>query len=143
MHIYGKGKGEERLERLIGQSALQNKVFLKGFTNNVKQTIQDCHLLLQCTLIDAMPLSVVEAMAMAKPCVVSNVGDMPVWVSNGINGFVCNDITEAGIDETIERCWQQKNNWATMGKNAFDIFIKKYPQPYEEKIADIFIKYIL
>ena len=80
---------------------------------------------------------------MAKPCVVSKVGDMPVWIKDGVNGFVCNEISAGGIDVTLENCWQQKNNWEKMGKNAFDVFIKKYPQPFEEKTADIFIKYIL
>ena len=56
---------------------------------------------------------------------------MAVWVKDGINGFVCNDLAIDTLDQTLEKCWQQKNNWAAMGKNAFDTFIKKYPQPYE------------
>ena len=143
LHLYGKGKDREMLEKLIIKSGLENKIFLKGFTSNIKQTLQNCHLLLQCTRIDAMPLSVVEAMAMARACVVSKVGDMPVWVEDGVNGFVCDAVTAAGIDEALEKSWQQKDNWAMMGKNAFDTFIKKYPQPYEEKIADILGNYFI
>jgi glycosyltransferase involved in cell wall biosynthesis len=142
LYLYGKGKDKEKLEKLIIEQDLENKVFLKGFTTNIKQTLLDCHLLLQCTLIDAMPLSVVEAMATGRPCVVSQVGDMPVWVEDGVNGFICPAVTIEGIDEVMENCWQQKNNWAAMGKNAFDTFIKKYPQSYEEKIADILSNYI-
>ncbi len=142
LHLYGKGKDKEMLEKLIQQCNLENKVFLKGFTTNIKQTLQGCHLLLQCTRIDAMPLSVVEAMAVGRPCVVSKVGDMPVWIEDGLNGFVCNDVTVQGIDETLEKCWLQKNSWEQFGKNAFDSFSKKYPQPYEKKTADILCKYI-
>ena len=142
LHLYGKGKDKVMLENLIRESGLENKVYLQGFTSNIKQTLQQCHLLLQCTRIDAMPLSVVEAIAMARPCVVSTVGDMPVWVKDNFNGFVCNNITEQGIDETLEKSWQQKHNWAVMGKHAFETFIKKYPQPYEEKIAEILSNYI-
>lgn len=140
--LYGKGKDKEKLHKLIIELGLENKVLLKGFTTNIKQTLLDCHLLLQCTLIDAMPLSVAEAMATGRPCVVSKVGDMPIWVEDGVNGFVCNEVSEKGIDEVLENCWQQKNNWALMGKNAFETFLKKYPQPYEEKIADILNSYI-
>ena len=142
LHLYGKGKNKAMLEKLIAASGLENKIFLKGFTSNIKQTLQNCHLLIQCTLIDAMPLSVAEAMAMARPCVVSTVGDMPAWVEDGKNGFVCDDVTVAGIDEAMEKSWQQKDNWASMGKKAFDTFIKKYPQPYEEKIAETLESYI-
>jgi len=142
LHLYGKGKDKQKLEKLIIESGLETKVFLKGFTTNIKQTLLDCHMLLQCTLIDAMPISVVEAMATGRPCVVSKVGDMPAWVEDGVNGFVCPVVTAEGIDETLEKCWQQKNNWAAMGNNAFETFIKKYPQPYEEKIAEIFNSFI-
>jgi glycosyltransferase involved in cell wall biosynthesis len=141
LHLYGKGKDEEKLQKLIKKCGLENKVFLKGYTANVKQTLKECHLLLQCTRVDAMPLSVVEAMAMARLCVVTNLGDMPVWINDGENGFVCNDLTEIEIDCTLENCWLQKNKWPLIGQNAFDTFTKKYPQPYEKKIADILENY--
>ena len=142
LHLYGKGKDKEMLEKLIGDAELENKILLKGYTNNIKRSLQDYHVLLQCTRIDAMPITVVEAMAMARPCVISNVGDMPVWIEDGVNGFVCMEVSVQGIDAALENCWQQKNNWAAMGKNAFDTFIKKYPQPYEEKITEILSNYI-
>ena len=143
LHIYGKGKDKEKLEKLIIELGLEGNVFLKGFTTNIKQTLFDCHLLLQCTLIDAMPLSVVEAMATGRPCIVSKVGDMPVWVEDGVNGFICPAVNVEGIDKVMENCWQQKNYWPAMGKKAFETFIKKYPQPYEEKIAEVLNRFIL
>lgn len=79
---------------------------------------------------------------MGRPCIVSKVGDMPVWVEDGENGFICAAVTVEEINDVMEKCWQQKNNWAAMGKNAFETFIKKYPQPYEEKIAEILSIYI-
>ena len=142
LHLYGKGKDKEKLEKQIIELRLEDKIFLKGFTTNIKQTLVNCHFLIQCTCIDAMPLSVVEAMATGRPCVVSNVGDMPAWIEDGVNGFICDAVSAEGIDKAMEKCWQQKNTWALMGKNAFETFIKKYPQPYEEKIADILSIYI-
>ncbi|MBK9532258.1 MAG: glycosyltransferase [Chitinophagaceae bacterium] len=76
---------------------------------------------MQCTLIDAMPLSVVEAMAMARPCVVSNVGDMPAWIKDGISGFICKDITEAGIEQHSKTAGNKKTTgkcWAKMPLNV-------------------------
>ncbi len=142
LHLFGKGKDKPMLEKQISDAGLETKILFKGYTNDIKLTLQDYHLLLQCTRIDAMPITVVEAMAMARPCVVSKVGDMPVWVEDGVNGFVCNEVTVQGIDEVLERSWQQKANWETMGKVAFETFQKKYPQPYEEKIAEILNNYI-
>ncbi len=137
LHLYGRGRDGEKLKKLIRDKDLEHKVFLKGFTTSIKQTLFDCHVLLQCTLIDAMPLSVVEAMASGRPCVVSTVGDMPAWIENNVNGFVCQQVTPEGIDQTLEQCWQQKSNWPALGSTAFETFLKKYPQPFEEKVADV------
>ena len=122
LHLYGKGKDKEMLEKLIHELGLDDKIFLKGFKANSKQILQNCHLLLQCTFIDAMPLSVVEAMAMARPCVVSNVGDMPAWIKDDINGFVCSAVSKEGVDVTLEACWQKKDSWQKMGEMAFKTF---------------------
>jgi glycosyltransferase involved in cell wall biosynthesis len=137
LHLYGKGKDEAQLAQLIRQYGLQQKIILKGFTTAIKTVLEQCHFVLQITHIDAMPLTVVEALAMARPCVVSNVGDMPQWVTPGYNGFVCPAATEKDIDEVLETCWQQQCNWPALSTHAFETFCKKYPQPYEEKMTTL------
>lgn len=137
LHLYGRGKDEEMLRNLIAAYGLQEKVFLRGFTDNVQQTIAGCHLLLQCTYIDAMPISVVEALAMARPCMVSNVGDMPVWIKDGFNGIVCNNISTESLEETLETCWNHRHKWPEMAENAFQVFSQKYPIPYEPETSSL------
>jgi glycosyltransferase involved in cell wall biosynthesis len=139
LHLYGSGKDEAALMKLIADNSMQDKIALKGFTENVAAVLEQCHWVLQITHIDAMPLTVVEAMAMARPCIVSNVGDMPQWIQHNHNGFVCNTATIPDIDNVLEQCWQQQGQWAAMGQNAFTTFIKKYPQPYEEKMAALLL----
>jgi glycosyltransferase involved in cell wall biosynthesis len=135
LHLYGKGKDEALLAQLIQQHGLQQKIIIKGFKADIKTVLLQCHLVLQITHIDAMPLTVVEALAMARPCIVSNVGDMPQWITPGHNGFVCPTATEKDIDEVLETCWQQQHKWPTLSIHAFETFYKKYPQPYEEKMT--------
>ena len=43
------------------------------------------------------------------------------------------------LPETVDG---QHANWAAMGKAAFETFIKKYPQPYEKKIADVLNRFM-
>jgi len=135
LHLYGRGKDEAVLQNLIAGCGLQEKVVLKGFSKDVPGVLRNCHFLFQVTHIDAMPISVVEAMAMARPCIVSNVGDMTKWVNHRTNGFVCEQATEDNMDIVLEECWQQKDNWEAFGENAYRVFTQKYPQPYEEKTA--------
>jgi len=136
LNLYGAGKDAAMLQELILQNHLDEKIFLKGHTNNVQATLALHHLVLQCTRIDAMPISISEALAMARPCVVTNVGDMPLWVQNGINGFVCASATPEAIDIGLEECWQKRNEWEEMGKRSFAIFKEKYPQPYSKSFME-------
>jgi glycosyltransferase involved in cell wall biosynthesis len=135
LHLYGKGKDAKMLEAIIKSCGLEQQVYLKGFTNDIKAALTGCHLYFQCTRIDAMPLGVVEAMAMSRPCFVSQVGDMPSWIKDGVEGFVCSKLTEEAIDQKLEQCWTERENWQKMGERAFQQFLGKYPVPYEEKMA--------
>ncbi len=125
--LYGGGEDTEKLQALVAATSLQDKVILKGHTKDVKGALQNAHLLLQMTHIDAMPLAVAEAMAMAKPLVVSDVGDMPEWVKEGENGWISANATVEGIDETLEKAWQSREQWAARGEASFRIFKEKFP----------------
>lgn len=131
LHLYGSGKDKEYLETLIQQLQLNDKVFLKGHTHNVKEVLKQSNWLFQCTNKDAMPISVMEAMALGLPCLVSATGDMPKWIADGVSGYVCTAVTATAIDEKLEIIWQNKQQWKQMGKEAFASFMYKYPQPYE------------
>ncbi|HEY9657546.1 MAG TPA: glycosyltransferase family 4 protein, partial [Allocoleopsis sp.] len=141
LHLFGTGRDKESLAALIAEKKMENKIFLKGFTPDPQKALEETHVLLQCTRIDAMPVSVVEAMALGRPCVVSAVGDMPLWIREAHNGFVCRDLTVEAIDDVLEKCWSKKEKWAEIGKNAFETFQSKYPAPFEKamvrKIIDL------
>src|SRR5215204_4091031 len=134
LHLYGEGKDKHKLSELIRKNGIEQKIFLEGNTTDVQSVLNNAHLLLQLTHIDAMPLSIVEAMAMGRPVVVTKIGDMPVWVTEGQNGWISNNASVEQIDLTLERAWQQKEHWAQMGENAFVTFRKKFPSSAEENL---------
>jgi glycosyltransferase involved in cell wall biosynthesis len=136
LHLYGDGKDRQKLQELIHASGMSEKIFVEGHTNDVKSALENAHLLFQITHIDAMPLVVVEAMAMARAVVVSNIGDMPRWVNEGESGWISPDASAKQIDVTLEKAWQQKEQWKEMGENAFSVFQKKYPGPAEEILLE-------
>lgn len=138
LHIYGSGPDVEFLSDLIHDSGLQNKIFLKGHSNNVARVLESAHILFQVTHFDAMPLSVTEAMNMARPCIVSNTGDMPLWIRDEEQGYVVQAVAENSIDITLERVWAQQEKWQQLGINAFNTFHQKYPMPYEPYYQNFF-----
>ena len=116
------------MQKLIDETGLGEKVVLKGHTADVKAALTEAHLLLQMTHIDAMPLAVMEALAMAKPLVVSDIGDMPQWVEEGSNGWISDDASVEAINQTLEKAWQNRERWEEMGKQSFQLFKEKFPR---------------
>lgn len=131
LNLYGEGPDKTLLQKLIDQYELQEKIFLKGHTPNVAEALKQTHLVLQLTNIDAMPLSVVEAMAMARPLVVTRLGDMPAWVHDEENGWVCTT-DAAAVDAGLEKAWQARKQWEAMGRHSFGIFKERFPRKAED-----------
>jgi glycosyltransferase involved in cell wall biosynthesis len=136
LYLYGDGKDKLKLHELIRKNGMEEKIFLKGNTHDVQSVLQNAHLLLQITHIDAMPLSVVEAMAMARPVVVSKIGDMPYWITENENGWISENASIEQIDFILEKTWQHKNNWRLMGENAYKTFKEKFPLSAEELLLE-------
>ena len=133
LKLYGKGRDGKMLRQLITDLGLTEKVKLMGHVTDVKTALQEAHLVLQMTHRDAMPIAVVEAMAMARPVVVSKVGDMPRWVMDGHNGWVTGDASIEAIDAGMERAWLQKEQWPQAGQQSFVLFKKKFPESPEDR----------
>jgi len=127
LNFYGNGKDHSYLENLIIEKQLSSKIFLRGFTNSVQQSLTNSHVLLQLTHFDAMPIAVTEALAVSRAAIVSDVGDMPLWVKNDLNGWVAPQATVHDIDLVLEKAWQRRAQLEEMGKESFRIFKEKYP----------------
>ena len=128
LNIYGNGKDRQILEKLITDTGLSSKVFLKGFTKDVKEVLSNSHVLLQLTHIDAMPISVTEALAMSRPVIASDVGDMPLWVNEGVNGWIAKKVCIEEIDRVLENAWEHRNKLEEMGRESYKIFKQNYPE---------------
>ena len=134
LELYGDGPDRASLQRLIEERDMKDKIFLRGHSANVKKLLLDAHMVLQITHMDAMPLAVVEGMAMSRPLVVSDVGDMPQWVKDGENGWVAPNASPEEIDRAMERAWSEKANWNEMGIHSFRVFRKKFNVVPEENL---------
>ena len=136
LYLYGIGNSAQQLRKLIDKNGLNRKIFLKGYTSNAKLALSEAHLLLQITHIDAMPLALMEGLAVGRPVVVSNVGDMPEWVMENWNGWISGDASVEAIDAILEKCWQARRSWEEMGRNSFQFFQERFPSRPEEYFLD-------
>ena len=67
-------------------------------------------------------------MALGRPSVVTDVGDMARWVEHGRTGFVAAAPDLAGVARALEEAWAARPRWAAMGIEARRTFEARHPR---------------
>lgn len=83
--ITGSGTELQTLENLVSELGLQDSVIFTGRVNNneMAELYQNSDVMVNPSLVDNMPISVLEALASGVPVVSTNVGGVPYMVEHG------------------------------------------------------------
>lgn len=79
--IAGDGPLRERLQRRIERLGLADRVELAGPMDS-DDFFRRVHVLVQCSRVENQPMSVMEAMAWARPVIATRAGGLPEWVED-------------------------------------------------------------
>ena len=133
----GEGSEHAKLENFIKESHLEKQVFLPGMQPEVNAWLNLADIFVLPSKEESLPISLLEALQVGLPCVVSKAGDMPLWVEHGQNGFVFppQDITLLSCFLT-ELC-TQKSLRVQQGKLSSEkMNSKKYSFPHYQHIYE-------
>lgn len=137
--IYGEGNTRKKLETLVKENDLEEKVFLQGNTDNIKEKLNEAQIFVLTSKYEGMPNALMEAMAMGLACISTDCpcGGPKFLIKNNYNGIlVDNDINI--LSETIENLIIDENKRKKIAKNAVQIREKLNP----DKINNEWKKYI-
>lgn len=110
-----------------------------GHKNNVGAYYQTAYLYLQPSLKESLGISVLDAMSLGIPTIVSRAEGLPETTEHGVSGYICetNEITE--YIEYIRTLLQDDDLRKRMGANAKKRTGFSFsPQVQEEKIIDLY-----
>lgn len=118
VHIYGDGKLRGELEQLIVKLSLENTVYLKGRIPNaeVPKILKEFDIFCATSEKESFGVSVVEAMAMEVPVVVSDAEGFKEVIEDGKTGFVVSSGGIETIAEKLERLILDTDLRRTLGK---------------------------
>jgi glycosyltransferase involved in cell wall biosynthesis len=130
LNIYGEGKDKKYLTKLSQESGLEKNIRFHGRTNDIRGIWQINQMLLMPSVMEGMPIAIVEAMLCGRTCMATDVGGITEWITDNETGFIAPYVTPNCIDEAMERAWQKKDEWPSMGKKAYHRAIELYdPEP--------------
>ena len=87
-----------------------------------REITSQCDAFLLPSLWEGLSLSLLEAMYLKKPCIVSDISANAAVIENGVNGYICKNIQE--YCETISTLFSSLNT--TIGENANKTVAENY-----------------
>lgn len=101
------GDGELRpiIEAQITRSGLQAHVTLVGWKNSegVRRALESARTLVLSSLGEGLPVVIMEALAMGRPVVTTDVAGIPELVENGVNGFMVPSGSAEALAEAMKK----------------------------------------
>lgn len=137
LDIYGSGEDENMLRHLTMRLQINERVSFHGKVDNIRKVWEDNHILLMPSLMEGMPLAVVEAMLCGRPSVVTDVGGQTEWIEEDKEGWIAS--VPARFEEAMEKAWNLKDTWKQTGINAHHKAMRLY-DPASGQTLFTFIK---
>ncbi|MDL0429721.1 glycosyltransferase [Marinobacter sp. TBZ242] len=115
--LVGEGKQRDALEGLTAELDLSEAVLMPGYCSNVPALLKQARLLVMPSLTEGLPITLLEAMAIETPVLVSAVGEMPKALGYGKGGHITQSIEPAELADAMiallhNSCLKKKTEWA-------------------------------
>ncbi len=89
LHIVGEGSLRAKLENLISELGLKEKVFLLGKRSKISEQYASCKIFAFSSRYEGFPNALLEAMYFGLPCVSTDCPTGPAEIiDNGVNGYL-------------------------------------------------------
>jgi glycosyltransferase involved in cell wall biosynthesis len=117
--VVGDGPGQERVARLVREAALEDRVIMTGFRNDIPEILSISDLVvLTSDKFEGVPQSITQAMAMGRPVVAAPVGSIGELVLDGSTGFLAQTGDAASFARGIARLLADEPLRRSLGEAA-------------------------
>lgn len=139
--VVGTGPEREALERRVAGAGLSHVRFL-GFRDGedlhdvVRRSIA---VVVPSELYENCPMTVLEAMALGRPVIGSDLGGIPELVSHGTDGLLFEAGDEASLGERIDWMTRHRDRAARMGEAARRKIEEAFdPDVHYQRLSDVY-----
>ncbi|MBO8170773.1 MAG: glycosyltransferase [Bacillaceae bacterium] len=148
LHLVGKGSLKRKIDKFVRKKQLEHAVKLSPTSSSHKsiRVYEQAHIFCLPGIkdkkgnIDAIPVTLKEAMAAGLPVVTTDHAGIPELVTDDIHGYLVPPKDSGSLAKTLEKMIDSHALWPEMGKKARDR-IRKYfnldrQMEKQEKIMD-------
>jgi glycosyltransferase involved in cell wall biosynthesis len=140
--LVGQGLLEDELRSRAHRMGLDGNVIFTGYREDAVSLAAAFDVFAMASLHEGLSIALIEAMALGKPSVVTNVGGLPEVVEDGVQGFVVPPADPLALAQAILTLLRDPELRRRMGEEAqcraaaFDIrkAVQRMETVYEELI---------
>lgn len=119
--IGGDGAEHDNLQRQIMEKGLENRVFLPGYVQDVKQILAEADCYVFPSHQEGLPVAVMEAMAAGLPVVAANIRGVTDLIEHGQGGYLVHGFDPTDFAVKVRRMFTEK-----YGKSAVPRNVRRY-----------------
>ncbi len=116
--LIGSGPQEAELRAMCQAANLQDMITFHGYQEHVVDFLLASDIFVLPSRYEAMPISLLEALAAGLPCIVTEVGDNSRLVEDRVQGLVVPPDDPASLARAIQEMTGDKDFRLRVGKNA-------------------------
>jgi glycosyltransferase involved in cell wall biosynthesis len=141
--IIGDGTERTHIENLIRELGLQHRFHLLGNRSDTPQLLAALDVFTLCSLNEANPVSILEALATGIPVVSTNVGSISETVINEVTGLLVPSENACALSRAISSLLHDRSKAKQMGLNGRQHVtqgwsLQSMVQGYEDLILQIY-----
>jgi glycosyltransferase involved in cell wall biosynthesis len=124
--IVGDGPLRSELENYVTNENLTRNVIFLGFKKNVAEIMAQMDIVVMPSLNETFGITIVEAFALKKLVIASDVGGIPELVNHKITGLLFPVKNSVALAEAIEYAFNNKEEMEKMSNNAYEFAMKNF-----------------
>jgi glycosyltransferase involved in cell wall biosynthesis len=137
--IIGDGDLKDELIKLATDLGISDRVLILGARSDVHEFLSAIDVFVMPSLWEGQPIALLEALAMGKPCIVSDVDGIPEIITNGVNGYLVKRTDVAGLTQTMNKALDNPEILQQLASAGVSTITEKFlAQNMAKAIADIY-----
>ena len=124
--LAGDGPLMNQLKIFANSMGLKDKIYFAGYRNDAMNIMANSEIIIMPSRTEGLPISLLEAMLLAKPVIASKVGGIPHVINHGADGILVPSENEIELSAAIFNLLQNEHLLRSIGICARKKIIKEY-----------------
>lgn len=124
--IVGDGELESQIISQISKLGIEKHITLTGFRSDVLSIIAACDVVVMPSRWEGLPMALLEAMALEKPVVATNVGGIPNVIHDSENGLLVEAGNMAALEQKLNLILESKELRDRLAEQAKTTVLNHY-----------------